>query len=231
MNQDNQDVVWDYFQNEGIASFDGSETRLSYLVNQIRPGKRVLNIGVGSGKFEELGLLRGLDIYSLDPSERTIESLKRRLSIGEKGRVGYSQRIPFPDVFFDAVVMSEVLEHLSDGVLEKTIEEVHRVLVLGGAFLGTVPAREDLMEQVTVCPCCGNKFHRWGHLQTFDTSRVRDTLGPLFEFKTLKERSFFSWNTLNWKGKIYAFMKSSLRVVMGVHGSGERILFIAKKPE
>ena len=227
----NQDVVWDYFQNEGLSSFDGSKARLSYLVNQIRPGKRVLNIGVGSGKFEELGLLRGLDIYSLDPSERAIESLRMRLGIGDRAKVGYSQRIPFPEVFFDGVVMSEVLEHLTDEVLEKTIEEVHRVLVFGGYFLGTVPARENLMEQVTVCPCCGNRFHRWGHLQTFDTSRVRDALGHIFEIKTLAERSFFSWNTLNWKGKIHGFIKSSLRVVMGIHGSGENILFIVKKPD
>lgn len=227
----NQDVVWDYFQNEGIGSFEGSEARLSYLVNRIRPGKRVLNIGVGSGTFEKLGLLRGIDIYSLDPSERTIESLRTRLSLGEKARVGYSQRIPFPDSFFDSVVMSEVLEHLSDEVLEETIAEVHRVLVLGGHFLGTVPARENLMDQVTVCPCCGNKFHRWGHLQTFNISRIRGVLGNLFEFKTLIERSFVSWSGLNWKGKIHFFIKSSLRVVMGIHGSGENILFIVKKPD
>ena len=34
----NQDAIWDYFQNEGVASFDGSEARLSYLVKKIAPG-------------------------------------------------------------------------------------------------------------------------------------------------------------------------------------------------
>ena len=124
----NQDAIWDYFQNEGVASFDSSEARLSYLVKKIAPGSRVLNIGVGSGVFERLGLARGIDIHCIDPSKRTIESLKEKLGIGEKARVGYSQEIPFGDHFFDVVVMSEVLEHLTDDVLVGTIAEVHRVL-------------------------------------------------------------------------------------------------------
>lgn len=93
--------------------------------------------------------------------------------------------------------MSEVLEHLTDDVLERTIVEVHRVLVAEGHFIGTVPARENLIDQATVCPCCGKKFHRWGHLQTFDPQRLRDLLGQLFVLKYLTERTFVSWNDLN----------------------------------
>ena len=225
----NQDAIWDYFQHEGVASFDGSKARLSYLVKKIAPGTRVLNIGVGSGIFEKLGLSRGIDIHCIDPSKRTIDSLRRRLGIGEKARVGYSQEIPFGDHYFDGVVMSEVLEHLTDDVLERTIVEVHRVLAAGGHFIGTVPARENLLDQATVCPCCGNKFHRWGHLQTFDPSRLRYLIGHLFEFKYLTERTFHSWNDLNWKGKVHGFIKSSLRIVAGIHGSGETIFFMAAR--
>ena len=124
----NQDAIWDYFQNEGVASFDGSGARLSYLVKKVAPGSRVLNIGVGSGVFERLGIARGIDVHCIDPSKRAIESLREKLGIGEKARVGYSQEIPFGDHYFDVVVMSEVLEHLTDDVLERTIAEVHRVL-------------------------------------------------------------------------------------------------------
>ena len=133
----NQDAIWDYFQNEGVANFDGSEARLSYLVKKIAPGSRVLNIGVGSGVFERLGIARGIDIHCIDPSKRAIESLKEKLGIGERARVGYSQEIPFGDHYFDVVVMSEVLEHLTDDVLERTIVEVHRVLAdaSGGGYL------------------------------------------------------------------------------------------------
>ena len=230
----NQDAIWDYFQNEGVASFDGSEARLSYLVKKIAPGSRVLNIGVGSGVFERLGLARGIDIHCIDPSKRAIESLREKLGIGEKARVGYSQEIPFCDHYFDVVVMSEVLEHLTDDVLERTIAEVHRVLADpskggGGVFIGTVPAREKLLDQATVCPCCGNKFHRWGHHQTFDLPRLRGMLGHLFQFRYLTERTFVSWKDLNWKGKMHFFIKSGLRIVAGIHGSGETIFFMAEK--
>ena len=225
----NQDAIWDYFQNEGVASFDGNKARLSYLVKKIEPGSRVLNIGVGSGIFENLGLSRGIDIHCIDPSKRAIASLRKRFGIGEKARVGYSQEIPFGDRYFDVVVMSEVLEHLTDDVLERTIVEVYRVLATGGHFIGTVPARENLLDQATVCPCCGTKFHRWGHLQTFDPPRLRDLLGHLFELKHLTERTFVSWKGLNWKGKMHGFIKSSLRLVAGIHGSGETIFFLAAR--
>ena len=155
-----QGKIWEHFQNEGIDSFSQSRGRLEFLVRRLAPGLRVLNIGVGNGTFEALSLRKGLDVWSLDPSERAIARLRQELALGEKAQVGFSQNIPFPDEHFDAVIMSEVLEHLDDLVLEATLSEIHRVLRRDGMFLGTVPARENLADSHVVCPHCAHQFHR-----------------------------------------------------------------------
>jgi ubiquinone/menaquinone biosynthesis C-methylase UbiE len=226
-----QNKIWEYYQTKSPESFLGNEARLFFLAKKakkISPRGKILNIGVGTGIFEEFALKLGLDVYSLDPIEDTIESIRKRFNLGEKARVGYSQDIPFPDNYFDVVVMSEVLEHLSDSDIYKTLKEVYRILTPNGHFIGTVPAREKLANGIVVCPNCGERFHRWGHLQSFEPSRIYDLFSGKFEIKELQERYFITWRTVNWKGKIVGFLKTLLNI-LGVHGRKEVIYFNARK--
>ena len=188
----------------------------------------MLNIGVGSGIFEEMATKKGLDVYSLDPNPRSIDTIRARFSVRTKAQVGYVQSIPYPSDFFNAVVVSEVLEHLSDEALDDGLREIHRVLVKGGYLLGTVPSRENLKEQIVVCPECGKRFHRWGHLQSFDPARVRALLSPYFQVEEIRERPFVTWPTLNWKGKILVLAKVLL-YQFGIHGNNETLVFMATK--
>jgi SAM-dependent methyltransferase len=178
--------------------------------------------------FESLALQRGLDVYCLDPSERSIRSLQSKHGLGEKAKVGYSQDMPFANESFDYVVMSEVLEHLSDQVVTDTVAEVHRVLIPGGRMIGTVPSREILAEQLVVCPCCGDRFHRWGHLQSFSPDRIQDTFSQGFVVERIQERPFESFAHLNWKGKTFAAVRLLLSR-LGMRSKQDRIWFIARK--
>ena len=223
-----QSLLWDYYQNEAPELFVQSDARLRYLARRIQPGGRVLNIGVGTGIFEEIAVKRGLDVYSLDPSESTIAMLRRRFHSDEKARTGYSQNIPFHDGFFDSVVISEVVEHLTPGESELTLKEIARVLAPGGRILGTVPAREDLKAQLMVCPHCGGHFHRWGHLQSFDPHRIAALLSPYFRVEAVRQRPFHNWSHMNRKGKMAGSAKMLL-YYLGIHGSNENIFFAAVK--
>ncbi len=224
----NQDLIWDYYQNELPEAFSASRARLLFLVKKLKTNGRVLNVGIGTGVFEDLAAELGLDVYSLDPSERSIAALRQRMGSAEKAKVGYGQEIPFTDRFFDAVVVSEVIEHLTPEITHKTLSEISRVLVPGGRVLGTVPARENLTDQIVVCPDCGKRFHRWGHLQTFDSDSIRALLSQYFEIDEVLERYFVTWSALNWKGKATAFIKLSLGRI-GIHGCGEWLYFGGRK--
>ncbi len=226
--QSEQDRLWDYYQNRAIERFEQSEPRLRFLCRQIRPPAAVLDIGVGDGTFERLALQRGLDVFCLDPNPRTIERIRQTFALGERACVGYGQAIPFPDAQFDAVVISEVLEHLDDDALAATLKESARVLKPGGELLGTVPARENLDEQRVVCPCCGETFHRWGHRQSFTIDRMRALLEPRFDVVAIGERPFESFRHLNLKGRLLAAARWALSLA-GVHGRNEHIWFRARR--
>ncbi|MBU2572077.1 MAG: class I SAM-dependent methyltransferase [Gammaproteobacteria bacterium] len=225
-----QDKVWDFFQNGGKSSFEGSYSRLKFLSKKIDgTGQSILNIGVGNGTLERLLLAKGADIFSLDPSEKAIANIREELGLPEaSAKPGYSQEIPFPDQSFDAVFMSEVIEHLDDDVLAMTLTEVTRVLKPGGRYLGTVPAEENLKDNEVVCPDCGKIFHRWGHVQSFSRERLRLLLQPIFPDLEVKRMYFGNWQQLNWKGKLSWILKKSLSS-LGIKGAGENYYFSGTK--
>jgi SAM-dependent methyltransferase len=228
-NAPDQEAIWDYFQNEAPETFEGSRARIEYLVSRAgNPGAKVLNIGVGSGIFERKAINRGLDVYSLDPSARSIEQLRAECGLGVKAQTGYAQEIPFEGGHFDTVVISEVLEHLSNEIIGETLEEVQRVLKLGGRLIGTVPAREDLAANMVVCPDCSKRFHRWGHQQRFDAARLTEVLAARFDVIAINERPFIDLKMLNRKGKLFGLAKL-LQWRFGVHGGYENLVFEVAK--
>jgi SAM-dependent methyltransferase len=224
--------IWSYFQNEAPSARNHARGRLEFIARSVRRNTRaqarVLNVGIGNGQFEETALKLELDVFSLDPDEPSIVRLRDRLALKEKARVGFIEDIPFEAEMFDAVVVSEVLEHLSDGVLQKALREIHRVLATGGLILGTVPAREPLAEQMVVCPHCGEKFHRWGHVQSFSEDDLKKLLSANFQIREIAERFLDDWASLNWKGKVHSLIKRSL-LFLGVKQSNNSLFFLGIK--
>jgi len=89
-----QDKIWDFFQNERPESFEASVPRLAFLARQVPRGASVLNIGVGAGIFEQIAAKSGLNIHALDPSERSIATLRESLGLGERPRSAAVKRSP-----------------------------------------------------------------------------------------------------------------------------------------
>jgi SAM-dependent methyltransferase len=228
LEQASQDRIWDFFQNDLSHTFIGSRSRLAHLANKVRGVGPVLNIGVGGGQFEMEAIARQIDVYSLDPSERSIEALRQHLGLGEKAKVGYGQSIPFPAGFFGAVVISEVLEHLTAAEAAAVVADAARVLKPGGILVGTVPARERLEDQQVMCPHCRTSFHRWGHQQSFGQEGILRLTSPYLHAISVYMRPFPAWPQLNWKGKLH----SAAHLVLcqfGVHGRNENIVFVCGK--
>src|SRR5438128_8072341 len=106
----NQHQVWQHFQSEAPEIFQQADGRIRFLIQRLKrrtkAGVKVLNVGVGDGLFEELALKLGMDVYSLDPDEKSIARLNRNSGMKGRGRVGYLEAIPFSDRSFDAVAVS-----------------------------------------------------------------------------------------------------------------------------
>ena len=122
--------------------------------------KRVLDVGAGSGAL--INLIPnsvGLDLVPKNP--RIIK--------------GDISNMPFEDKSFNTIFATEILEHLDDETLNKSLNEIYRVLYRGYLII-TVPYNEDMRQNMVACLKCGAKFHRWGHMQVFDEKRMRDML-------------------------------------------------------
>lgn len=226
----NQDKVWDYFQNQDPDHFLPAIPRLEFLfraakAHQSDAKKRVLNIGVGNGWLEKACAAHGWETYSLDPNAAAVKRLEQW---GVNGKAGYISQIPYPDNHFDTVFCTEVLEHLPADEMRQALKEIARTLKERGSLIGTVPFRENLWADEVLCPHCGTIFNSEGHLLSFDLDSLRSYFPSDLRVESTKIKYFVNWSLLNFKGKLLALIKKTL-LELGVHGSGEKIFFLARK--
>ncbi|HEC15225.1 MAG TPA: class I SAM-dependent methyltransferase [Sedimenticola sp.] len=213
--QYDSDKLWSYYQNQARESFDSSYSRLQFISKRCRQGASVLNIGAGSGYLESLLMQRGVIAYSLDPSELTVKRLNEEQGMAGRARQGYCHAIPFSDGFFDIVIMTEVLEHIQEDLLDASLREVGRVLKGGGLFIGTVPYREALRDNEVFCPHCQARFHRWGHLHSFDLNALKHLLHRNeMVVEKLYTRSFPDFS----RPGVRLFLRAFFRYVLGRMG-------------
>ncbi len=226
-------ALWEHFQNEQRELFVGAEPRLNHLLrlaSSYRPNiamseSSLLNIGCGNGYMEITAKKKGWCVISVDPDEKAMKELQ---NAGIDARSGYIESLPVESRTISVVIATEVFEHLSADVLAAGFREIHRVLRDGGILLGTVPYRETLQENTVFCPECKKSFHRWGHQQSFDLPTMRSLLAAHFQVAALRVRFFPPWPQLNWKGMLASLPKFFLSRI-GIHGSGENLVFMARK--
>ena len=115
----------------------------------LHPGALVLDAGAGFGRHAFELARRGYRTVAIDRAademEATLATLAAMAETGEveeKNVVGVlrgdATALPFPDGFFDAVITSEVLEHIPDDT--GALAELRRILRRGGLLAVTVPA-------------------------------------------------------------------------------------------
>ncbi len=208
----NQRALWSHFQNRQPQVFQAARARLDFLVREIDKRNRggpvsVLNIGIGDGYFERAARDKGWTVHTLDPDA---ESCRRLAASDILACVGSVDAIPLEASSLDVVVASEVLEHLDSRQRESGLSEIARVLRPGGWFLGTVPYKEDLSLGQTVCPCCGQSFHRWGHQHSFDKTDIRGALAPWFDVDAVLRTAFVTFRSGTWRGCFKSLIRWAL---------------------
>jgi SAM-dependent methyltransferase len=116
---------------------------------RLREGDRVLDAGAGFGRHAFEAARRGTRVVALDYAADEVVSTRATFAaMFEAGEIaeenltgvmrGDATSLPFPDNTFDAIVTSEVLEHIQDDV--RALGEFARVLKPGGVLAATVPS-------------------------------------------------------------------------------------------
>ena len=185
----------------------------------LAPGRTVLNAGAGLGSFTALLERRGFAVTSSDVSDAALTQLAARTR-GSVVRADLTE-LPFADASFDAVVLGEVLEHVSDDGAALT--EVQRVVRAGGTLALSVPANPDWFGASDVW---AGHFRRYRRRELVDQVRAAGfesirCVGWGFPVATLYHRRFFDrradrlaqeQSPQGWKTLALAVLRVALQV-------------------
>lgn len=104
--------------------------RLLPLLEDVK-GKKVLDVGSGTGRLAVELDKKGAKVTALDASEKMLEVLSKKIKL--KTVVGYAEELPFKDESFDIVIATFLVVHLKDP--KCFFEEAYRVLKNDGILL------------------------------------------------------------------------------------------------
>jgi ubiquinone/menaquinone biosynthesis C-methylase UbiE len=113
------------------------QRRCALLLDEMRPGERVLDLGCGAGRFTRALREAGADVVGVELAEAALERARRNLGGADLRLAAPDGSLPLGHQEVDLVWCSEVLEHVPDTVAFLT--EIRRVLKRDGRLLVTVP--------------------------------------------------------------------------------------------
>lgn len=118
------------------------ERRRRFLVGDLAPGLRVLDVGCGDGRFAEVVVGQGGVVTGVDVAEAALRRARARCPRGTFARVEFDGRLPFDDGSFELAWAGEVIEHVADTA--RWLSEIRRVLSPQGRLLLTTPSHGRL---------------------------------------------------------------------------------------
>jgi ubiquinone/menaquinone biosynthesis C-methylase UbiE len=107
----------------------------------IEPGRRVLDVGAGTGALSSELLRRDAEVAAVDPSPPFVTALERRLP-GVEVRHAPAEELPWPDESFDAALAQLVVAFMNDA--PAGIAEMRRVVRRDGVVAACMWDRDGM---------------------------------------------------------------------------------------
>jgi SAM-dependent methyltransferase len=118
------------------------ELRRAFLLAEVRPGDRTLDVGCGDGVFTAVLAEAGAKTVGIEVAEAALQRARARNPGLDFLLASIGGPLPLEDNAFDLVWSSEVIEHVADTA--RWLSELRRVLAPGGRLLLTTPSHGRL---------------------------------------------------------------------------------------
>ena len=160
--------------------------------------KTILDAGCGYCIYSLMTAERGNKVYAMDIDKDRIKRIEKMLEedreLGKKIilKVGSIANIPFKEGVFDAIICSEVIEHIDED--KKAFEELSRVLKKDGILVLSLPSKSDNNLDT---------YKKFGHKRAGYSVEDVGRIGERFGLKIEKVYSYehalgsFLFNTFN----------------------------------
>lgn len=106
---------------------------LNTVKKYVVPDSTILEIGCGTGLSSKLMSEEGYDVTGVEISELFLKESADFMSCNLKYCVADTEKLPFGDHVFNAVVAYDVIEHIEN--IDRVLKELDRVLNPGGILL------------------------------------------------------------------------------------------------
>jgi 2-polyprenyl-3-methyl-5-hydroxy-6-metoxy-1,4-benzoquinol methylase len=134
--QDYYEELWQQLPDELVPP--AFELRRRFLLSEVRPGDRALDLGCGDGTFTAELAAAGADVLGVDIAEAAIARAHTHHPDQQFRVVPIEGPLPLDDNSFDLVWCSEVIEHVADTA--RWLSEVRRVMTASARLLLTTPS-------------------------------------------------------------------------------------------
>jgi len=82
------------------------------ILNLVKPGKRVLDVGCASGYLAKRLIKKGCQVFGVEIDKQAAREARKHCQKVINADVERIDKLPFSDKFFDVIIHSDILEHL-----------------------------------------------------------------------------------------------------------------------
>lgn len=127
----NYDLFFESELGKQVLKYEGMTILKSLSLGK---GRRVLDVGCGTGIFTRLLAQKGINVTGVDESEKMLSIAKSKPELADVGFINANaEHLPFPDAHFDRVLCAFMIEFACNPL--KVITEMIRVLKPGGIMV------------------------------------------------------------------------------------------------
>jgi len=137
-----------WYESAKGAMYDRLEKKtISHYLPSSAKGKRLLEVGCGTGHWTQFFSEYGFEVTGVDVSERTIDIAKSKNISNASFQIADGHSLPFPNETFDVTAAITTLEFVRDAesVVEEMVRCTHKPA--GQLLVGVLNARASLNRQ------------------------------------------------------------------------------------